>query len=124
MEDACHELDLKLSASRVGGLQGGASFDKHTSTLREWSALKDEAEKQREAVSVCEQLSTYLALTLPEANSAIERVRHEAQIQRSQLLSMVTFAQVELHTYIHLPVATLGCEASIPPCAAEEGLQC
>lgn len=47
MEEACHELDLKV-ASMTGSLAscGGGSFEEYSSALHKMFALKEESEKQ------------------------------------------------------------------------------
>lgn len=90
LENTCHELDLAY-AQATGSLdiQGGASFDKYSSALHRLSLLKDEAEQQKQTVSVLEQFSTYMALTVPEESPSLDKIRHEARVQRQRLQDIV-----------------------------------
>lgn len=94
MEAACHELDLSYALTTGSlGDQGGVSFEKYTSSIHQLFLLKEESEKQRQVVSVLEQLNTFMALTLqlPEGNPSLDEVRREAQVQRKQLQDVVKF---------------------------------
>lgn len=97
MEEACHELDLRLALQR--GLlddEGGVSFSKYTCALRDLYKMKEEAEKQSQVVLVLDQLSTYLALTLPEGSPALDKIRGEAKVQRDKLQGIVRWNAVGL----------------------------
>lgn len=74
LEAACHELDL-IFAEETGSLNlgGGASFDVYSRVLKDLYQAKEEVEKQTHLLSVLEQLSTFVALTLPEESPALER---------------------------------------------------
>lgn len=86
MEEACHELDLRLALQR--GLLD-VSFGRYTKALRDLYSLKEESQKQSQVVAVLDQLSTYLALTLPEDSPALEKIRGEAKVQRDKLKEIV-----------------------------------
>ncbi len=90
MEEACHELDLAFAES-TGSLlsQGGYSYSKYCCVLQELFQLKEKSKKQTEVVSVLDQLSTYLALTLQEGSPALDRIRSEARTQQLQLQDVV-----------------------------------
>lgn len=99
MEEACHELDLRLALQR--GLlddEGGASFARYTKALRDLYQLKEESQKQGQVVTVLDQLSTYLALTLPEGSPALDKIRGEAKIQRDKLQEIVRMNTVGYST--------------------------
>lgn len=97
LEEACHKLDLAFAKS-TGSLstEGGYSFDNYVSALHQLFQLKEETEQQTQAVSVLDQLSTYLALTLQEGSPALDRVMCEARVQKKQLQDMVYI--ILLHT--------------------------
>lgn len=81
LEEACHELDLAF-ADKSGLLnQGGASFDRYASALK---SLFKEKDKQTQVVSVLEQLSMYVALTVPEESPALEKTRTESRARLLQ----------------------------------------
>lgn len=103
LENACHELDL--AAADVTGSLGGASFDKYTSALKRYFALKDELEKQIHVVNLLDQLITYLALTLPEGSPALEEVKKETTTQRHAAQALVKFKQYKDYQ--------LKCESSL-----------
>lgn len=90
MEEACHEMDLRL-ASQTGsqGSIGGVSFESYVGVLHQLFSLKEESEKQTQVVALLEQLVTYLALTLPEDSPAVDQVRTEARDQRKLLQNVV-----------------------------------
>ena len=70
--EACHKLDLEV-AQKTGSIdhQGGASFESYVSALNELSLLKEQREREEQAATVLEQISTLLALTLPQGSSAL-----------------------------------------------------
>jgi hypothetical protein len=90
MEEACHGLDLHV-AQQQGLLddEGGASFSRYTVALQKLYQLKEESQKQAQVVSVLDELGTYLALTLPEGNPALDNLRRETTTQRSKLQTIV-----------------------------------
>ena len=90
MEEACHKLDLEV-AQKTGSIdhQGGASFESYVSALNELSLLKEQQEREEQAATVLEQISTPLALTLPQGSSALEGVRKEARVKRLALQATV-----------------------------------
>lgn len=90
MEEACHELDIRLALQR--GLlddEGGASFSRYTSAIRDLYQLKEKSQRQSLVVSTLEQLTTYLALTLPEDSPALEKIRRETKVQRDKIQGIV-----------------------------------
>ena len=90
MEEACNKLDLEV-AQKTGSIdhQGGASFESYVSALNELSLLKEQREREEQAATVLEQISTLLALTLPQGSSVLEGVRKEARVKRLALQATV-----------------------------------
>lgn len=89
MEEACHQLDLTFAESTGSLNQGGVSFENYSSAIKKLFLCKEEAQKQTQVVSLLEQLSTFSALTLPEENPALERLRSETLTQKQKLKDMV-----------------------------------
>jgi hypothetical protein len=89
LEESAHKLDLSAAMLAQDGSGGGVSFANYSSALQEMSSLKEQSEKQTQLVTTLEQLSTYLALTLPQDSPALDRVRKEAVAQRKLLHDVV-----------------------------------
>lgn len=88
MEEACHELDLRIASMQLP-CDSGVTFENYVGVLHKLFAVKEESEKQSQVVALLEQLSTYLALTLPEGSPALDEVRKETVDQRRLLQDIV-----------------------------------
>ena len=92
VEEACHELDLRvanMTSTQNTGV-GGVSFETYVSNIHKLFALKEESAKQSQVVSVLDQLLTYLALTVPQGSPALEQVKKEAEAQQKLLQDVVS----------------------------------
>ena len=87
--DACNKLDLKLADG--GGRAGGASFIQYSSLLTQRSQLNTRLTTQESQATMLEQLTTFMALSLPdpESNPTLSAFRHEASVARQLADSMV-----------------------------------
>ena len=85
MEEACTELDLKLAEVKQGeGGIGGTTFVQYSVVLKQWSSLKAQQESQDAYATLLEQLTAYLSLSLPnaETNTILLAAKNEAALAR------------------------------------------
>ena len=92
MEDACTKLDVMLAEANHGkGGVGGSTFIQYSIVLQQRSSLKEQLDSQMVHATLLEQLTTYLALSLMDAetNEPLHAMRNEAAVARSRAQEMV-----------------------------------
>ena len=111
MEEACTELDLKLAEVKRGeGGIGGTTFVKYSILLQQWSSLKAQHESQEAHATLLEQLTTYLALSLPDAetNTVLLAAKSEAVLACRKAQEMVKLKITHVASiFIHVPYSTV-----------------
>ena len=80
------------------GASGGSTFQLYSAAVHQHSSLKSQVASQKEQVTVLEQLSTFLTLSLPdpENNELVRAARSEAMTARRR------FDQMVMYTYTHI----------------------
>lgn len=66
LEDACHHLDL---TAELNGSEGGRSFERYSTALRQQRALKDEEHSVKGQLAILEQSATYTMAVNPNIAS-------------------------------------------------------
>lgn len=100
--DACNKFDLKLAGG--GGRDsstGGVSFSQYSSLLTQRSQLNNWYSAQNSQATMLEQLTTFMALGLPdpETNPTLSAFRHEASVACQLADRMVRYNIVMNSTY-------------------------
>ena len=110
MEEACTELDLKLAEVKQGeGDIGGTTFVQYSILLQQRSSLKAQHQSQDAHATLLEQLSTYLTLSLPDAetNTVLQAAKSEAILARKRAQEMVNLKSTCIHCSWYLYTHTL-----------------
>ena len=89
--EACTELDLKLAECSGSGdnISAGESYSHYIALLKRRSLLRMEMETQQGYVKVMDQLVTYTALALPDADDTLTELQKEAVAAHKILDNMV-----------------------------------
>ena len=102
LEQAAHQLDLRLAKGKTGsGVLGGKEYSKHLMTV---ATLKEEREAHILAVGVLEQLATQIALcatTETSVEAQIAHVREAISSYRKKTEELVCFVQIQPYTWMH-----------------------
>ena len=89
LEDTCTQLDLRMAEANTGGSGvSGSTFQRY---LQQRSSLRSQRDFQLAHVTLLEQLSTHLTLSLPQAesNETVHAVRSQAANARNKAEEMV-----------------------------------
>ena len=84
-------------ANLGSGAGGGSTFQLYSAALQQHSSLKSQLASQKEQVTVLEQLSMFLTLSLPDPESSelVRAAKSEAITARRR------FDQMVMYTYTH-----------------------
>ena len=90
VEEACHELDLKL-ACHVRPETSHGSYSVYVDKLRALTKTRVDLDTARQSLSVSEQIVVYLSITLDQTNPLIQGLlRHRAE-SRKKVEKLVNF---------------------------------
>jgi predicted alternative tryptophan synthase beta-subunit len=86
-----------------GAAGGGSTFQLYSAALQQHSSLKSQLQSQVEQVTVLEQLSTFLTLSLPDPESSelVRAARSEAIIARGRANQMVIYVHLHIARPLH-----------------------
>ena len=92
LEEECHSLDLQLAHSTSSD-NSESSFTKYSAALAELCRREKELQSHKQHTEAVEQIITYLALTLPDAesNPQLAQCRVGAAAGRMQIQEMVRY---------------------------------
>ncbi len=90
LEEECHSLDLQLAHSTSSD-NSESSFAKYSAALTELCRREKELQSHKQHTEAVEQIITYLALALPDAesNPQLDQAREGAAAGRVQIQEMV-----------------------------------
>lgn len=99
LEHECEELDLTLAYSiGTGSGGGGGTFTHYVDTLRQKSNLEMEVKNKNDHATLVDQLTTYMCLTLPNAETSdiVRQLRVEAATTHTKIADMVGMGRVPM----------------------------
>jgi len=101
LEEGCTELDLKLAESSSGSDFGGSKFRE---ALARKSLLLSELDRQKTYTTLLDQMTTYLCLTLPDAqtSSFLQELKKEAETAHNILSDKVQVVIIYRSFYLFL----------------------
>ena len=88
LEEACHELDLKLSCHFSSQTQHG-SYSLYVDKLRDLTKTKAQLETAKQIVTNLEQLVVYLSITLDQTNPLLQGFLHHQAESRKEIEKLV-----------------------------------
>lgn len=106
LEEACHELDLKLACHFSSSIQHG-SYSEYVRKMRELTSTRAALDTAKQAVSGVEQLVVYLSITLDQTNPLLQGMLHHQAECRKEVEKLVSFYSqyprteliMQLHVY-------------------------
>ena len=90
LEEACHELDIKLACHFSAQTQHG-SYSAYVGTLRELLKTRADLDLAKQTVSSADQTVVYLSITLDQTNPLLQGLlNHQAEC-RKEVETLVCF---------------------------------
>ena len=91
LEDACHELDVRLATRGTATGAGGDSFQKYAVMLKQLSELKEQHSAETAKQTFQSQLLSYLLVTVPapQHSRTVQSVREELVLSGQKISALV-----------------------------------
>ena len=101
LDDACNELDLKLSESSEESIGSGSIYNHYVGLMRRRSGLATELDNQQNELIVLNEMMTFASISLPddEDNDVLNELRKDAHATHSSVNNMVNVS-VSLYTNV------------------------
>ena len=90
LEEACHELDLKLACHFSTHIQHG-SYSEYVHKLRELTSTRAALDTAKQAVSDVEQIVVYMSITLDQTNPLLQRMLSHRAESRKEVEKLVSY---------------------------------
>ena len=89
LEEACHELDLKLACHFSSQAHHG-SYSVYVDKLRDIAKTKADLDTARQTLAESEQIVVYLSITLDPTNPVLQRILRYRAERRKEVETLVT----------------------------------
>ena len=90
LEEACHELDLKLACHFTSEIQHG-SYSEYVHKLRELTKTKAALDTAKQTVSNLDQLVVYFSITFGQTNPLLQGLLPHRAESRRKVEKLVSF---------------------------------